>query len=301
MAKTKQKDLKKRKAIVGYLFILPFIIGFISFMAVPLLESLRMCFSNVIISTGNKGFVLENIGLRNFVRAFTEDPEFNRMLTEEITRMAINVPAVLIVSFIMSLLLNQDFKGRGLVRAVFFLPVILSSGVLIGLEFNNSMLDGMKSYIQENSNVVDITASLQEILSNSGMGTRFLNTVYDILNSVYEVVLSSGIQIIIFLSALQSIPKSMYEAAKIEGCSAWESFWKITLPMVSSIILVNVIYTIIDFFMRTDSEIMEKIRTNMIRLDYGFSSAMAWVYFLCVIVIIAVFSAITSRWVYYYE
>jgi ABC-type sugar transport system permease subunit len=223
------------------------------------------------------------------------------MLTEEITRMAINVPAVLIVSFIMSLLLNQDFKGRGLVRAVFFLPVILSSGVLIGLEFNNSMLDGMKSYIQENSNVVDITASLQEILSNSGMGTRFLNTVYDILNSVYEVVLSSGIQIIIFLSALQSIPKSMYEAAKIEGCSAWESFWKITLPMVSSIILVNVIYTIIDFFMRTDSEIMEKIRTNMIRLDYGFSSAMAWVYFLCVIVIIAVFSAITSRWVYYYE
>jgi ABC-type sugar transport system permease subunit len=93
----------------------------------------------------------------------------------------------------------------------------------------------------------------------------------------------------------------MYEAAKIEGCSAWESFWKITLPMVSSIILVNVIYTIIDFFMRTDSEIMEKIRTNMIRLDYGFSSAMAWVYFLCVIVIIAVFSAITSRWVYYYE
>ncbi|MDI9510078.1 MAG: sugar ABC transporter permease [Clostridiales bacterium] len=301
MAKTKQKDLKKRKAIVGYLFILPFIIGFISFMAVPLLESLRMCFSNVIISTGNKGFVLENIGLRNFVRAFTEDPDFNRMLTEEITRMAINVPAVLIVSFIMSLLLNQDFKGRGLVRAVFFLPVILSSGVLIGLEFNNSMLDGMKSYIQENSNVVDITASLQEILSNSGMGTRFLNTVYDILNSVYEVVLSSGIQIIIFLSALQSIPKSMYEAAKIEGCSAWESFWKITLPMVSSIILVNVIYTIIDFFMRTDSEIMEKIRTNMIRLDYGFSSAMAWVYFLCVIVIIAVFSAITSRWVYYYE
>jgi ABC-type sugar transport system permease subunit len=300
MAKTKQKDLKKRKAIVGYLFILPFIIGFISFMAVPLLESLRMCFSNV-ISTGNKGFVLENIGLRNFVRAFTEDPDFNRMLTEEITRMAINVPAVLIVSFIMSLLLNQDFKGRGLVRAVFFLPVILSSGVLIGLEFNNSMLDGMKSYIQENSNVVDITASLQEILSNSGMGTRFLNTVYDILNSVYEVVLSSGIQIIIFLSALQSIPKSMYEAAKIEGCSAWESFWKITLPMVSSIILVNVIYTIIDFFMRTDSEIMEKIRTNMIRLDYGFSSAMAWVYFLCVIVIIAVFSAITSRWVYYYE
>lgn len=301
MAKKKQKNLQKKRAIAGYLYILPFIIGFISFMAVPLLESFRMSFSNVIISTGNKGFVLENVGLRNFIRAFTEDPDFNRMLTEEISRMAVNVPAVLIVSFIMALLLNQKFKGRGLVRAVFFLPVILSSGVLVGLEFNNTMLDGMKSYIQENSNVVDITANLQEILSNSGMGSRFLETVYDILNSVYEVVLSSGIQIIIFLSGLQAIPISMYEAAKIEGCSAWESFWKITLPMVSSIILVNVIYTIIDFFMRTDSEVMEKIRTSMIKLDYGFSSAMAWVYFLAVIVIIAVFSAITSRWVYYYE
>lgn len=301
MAKKKQKNLQKKRAIVGYLYILPFIIGFISFMAVPLLESFRMSFSNVIISTGNKGFVLENVGLRNFIRAFTEDPDFNRMITEEISRMAVNVPAVLIVSFIMALLLNQKFKGRGLVRAVFFLPVILSSGVLVGLEFNNSMLDGMKSYIQENSNVVDITANLQEILSNSGMSSRFLDTVYDILNSVYEVVLSSGIQIIIFLSGLQAIPVSMYEAAKIEGCSAWESFWKITLPMVSSIILVNVIYTIIDFFMRTDSEVMEKIRISMVRLDYGFSSAMAWVYFLAVIVIIAVFSAITSRWVYYYE
>ena len=301
MAKNKQKNLQKKRAIVGYLYILPFIIGFIAFLAVPLLESFRMTFSSVIISPGNKGFILENTGLRNLIRAFTEDPEFNRLMTEELSRMVINVPAVLIVSFIMALLLNQKFKGRALVRAVFFLPVILSSGVLVGLEYNNSMLDGMKSYIQENSNVVNITASIQEILSNSGIGTRFLETVYEILNSVYEVVLSSGIQIVIFLSGLQSIPKSMYEAAKIEGCSAWESFWKITLPMVSSIIIVNVIYTIVDFFMRTDSLVMDKIRLNMITLDYGFSSAMAWVYFLAVILIIAVFSAITSRWVYYYE
>jgi ABC-type sugar transport system permease subunit len=301
MAKNKQKNLRKKRAITGYLYILPFIIGFVAFMAVPLLESFMMSFSNVVISTGNKGFVLENIGLRNFVRAFTEDADFNRLLTEEISRMVINVPAVLIVSFMMALLLNQDFKGRGLVRAVFFLPVILSSGVLVGLEFNNTMLSGMKSYIQENSNVVDITAGIQEILSNSGLGSRFLETVYDILNSVYEVVLSSGIQIIIFISGLQSIPKSMYEAAKIEGCSAWESFWKITLPMVSSIIIVNVIYTIIDFFMRTDSQVMEKIQNTVKKLDYGFSSAMAWVYFLAVIAIIGVFSLITSRWVYYYE
>lgn len=302
MAKKKQKNLQRRKAITGYLFISPFIIGFVAFMIIPLLESLRMSFSNVVVSTGNGGFSMEFVGFDNFIKAFTVDPEFLRMLTEELSRMAINVPATIIISFFMALLLNQEFKARGFVRAIFFLPVILSSGVLVGLEYNNSLLIGLKDYIQKNSNTTEITAVLEEILSNSGLGNRFLETVYAIVNDVYNVVISSGIQIIIFLSGLQTISKSMYESAKIEGCTAWESFWKITLPMVSPVILVNVIYTIIDFFMRTDSEVMTKITETMIaKMDYGFSSAMAWSYFVAVILIIAVFSLITSRWVYYYE
>lgn len=216
--------------------------------------------------------------------------------------MAVQVPTTLIVSFFMALLLNQSFKGRGLVRAIFFLPVILSSGVLVGLEYNNSLLSGMQEYISNNTQTANITTVLEEILSNSGFGKRFLTVVFDIVNNVYDVVIASGIQIIIFLSGLQTISKSMYEAATIEGCTAWESFWKITLPMVSSVILVNVIYTIVDFFMKTDSEVMTKISENMIqKMDYGFSSAMAWIYFAAVVLIIVVFSAITSRWVYYYE
>lgn len=302
MAKTKQKDLRFKKAIVGYLFISPFLIGFIAFMIVPLFESLRMSFSNVIVGAGNGGFVLEYIGLDNFVKAFTVDPDFNRWLTEEMTRMAVQVPTTLIVSFFMAMLLNQSFKGRGLVRAIFFLPVILSSGVLVGLEYNNSLLSGMQNYIEDNTQSANITAVLENILSNSGFGRDFLDIVYNTVNNVYDVVIASGIQIIIFLSGLQTISKSMYEAAIIEGCTAWESFWKITLPMVSSVILVNVIYTVIDFFMKTNSQIMTKISDTMIaKMDYGFSSAMAWIYFGAVILVIAVFSAITSRWVYYYE
>jgi ABC-type sugar transport system permease subunit len=172
----------------------------------------------------------------------------------------------------------------------------------VGLEYNNSLLSGMQEYISNNTQTSDITAVLEKILSNSGFGERFLNVVYDIVNNVYDVVIASGIQIIIFLSGLQTISKSMYEAATIEGCTAWESFWKITLPMVSSVILVNVIYTIVDFFMKTDSDVMTKISDTMVqKMDYGFSSAMAWIYFAAVILIIAIFSAITSRWVYYYE
>lgn len=302
MAKKKQKNLQSRKAVTGYLFISPFIIGFIAFMVVPLLESLRMSFSNVVIGIGNGGFVMEYVGFANYIKAFTVDPEFTRWLTEEISRMAIHVPTTIILSFFMALLLNQKFKGRGLVRAIFFLPVILSSGVLVGLEYDNSLLAGMQDYIKDNSSSTSITSVLEGILANSGFGDRFLKIVFDIVNSVYDIVITAGIQIIIFLSGLQTIPKSMYEAATIEGCTAWESFWKITLPMVSSVILVNIIYTIIDFFMRTDSDIMSKISETMIaKMDYGFSSAMAWVYFIAVIIIIGIFSAITSRWVYYYE
>ncbi|WFR60072.1 sugar ABC transporter permease [Anaerocolumna sp. AGMB13025] len=302
MVKKKHKDLQTRKAFSGYLFILPFIIGFIAFMVIPLFESLQMVFSNVVVGIGNGGFLLEYTGLSNLKKAFLVDPEFTRLLTTELTKMAVQVPTTLIVSFFMALLLNQSFKGRGLVRAIFFLPVILSSGVLVGLEYNNSLLSGMQEYISNNTQTANITTVLEEILSNSGFGKRFLTVVFDIVNNVYDVVIASGIQIIIFLSGLQTISKSMYEAATIEGCTAWESFWKITLPMVSSVILVNVIYTIVDFFMKTDSEVMTKISENMIqKMDYGFSSAMAWIYFAAVVLIIVVFSAISSRWVYYYE
>lgn len=302
MAKIKQKNLQRKKAIVGYLFILPFIIGFIAFMIMPLLESFRMSFSEVIVGAGKGGFEMKYIGLKNYKDAFLVDSEFVRFLTEELSRMVIQVPTTIIVSFFMALLLNQSFKGRGLVRAVFFLPVILSSGVMVGLEYNNSLLSGLQDYIQKNTQTTNITAVLEEILSNSGLGHQFLAIVYDIVNRVYDVVIASGIQIIIFLSGLQTISKSMYEAAKIEGCTTWESFWKITLPMVSSVILVNVIYTIVDFFMRTDSQVMSKITTTMTaKMDYGFSSAMAWTYFAAVILIIAGFSLLTSRWVYYYE
>ena len=242
------------------------------------------------------------IGINNFKKAFTVDPEFNRFLTESMSSMLYKVPATLVFSFFVALLLNQEFKGRGFVRAIFFLPVILSSGVIVGLEYNNTLLQGMEDVVKESGSNSSITATLQTILDTGGMGSKFFGYVFDILDSVYDIAIAAGIQIIIFLSGLQTISTSMYEAAKIEGCTAWESFWKITFPMVSSLILVNIVYSIIDFLIRTDNEVMEKINKTMsMQMDYGFSSAMAWSYFLCVMGIIAVVSLILSKKVYYYE
>lgn len=301
MLHKKHMSLQTKKAIAGYLFILPFILGFLLFMVKPMIESLQMSFSNVKVGTGQGGFLMEFVGIANYKKAFMVDPEFIRMLTAELSGMLVDVPAILIFSFFVALILNQQFKGRGLVRAIFFLPVILSSGVIVGLEYNNTLLQGMEEVIKQSTNS-DITLVLEEIFLSGGMGDKLLSTVFDIMNHIYDIAIASGIQIVIFISGLQTVSSSMYEAAKIEGCTAWECFWKITLPMVSPLILVNLIYTIIDFFIKTDNEVMEKISETMIvKMDYGFSSAMAWIYFSAVLLIIAIFAGIISRWVYYYE
>ena len=271
-------------------------------MVVPLISSLRMTFNDVTPVAG-EGVKMTWVGIKNYKDAFTVDPEFVPYLLSELLRMVVNTPATLIFSFFIALLLNQNFKGRGFVRAIFFLPVILSSGVIVGIEYNNELLNDMKDMISETSNDASVTGVLESILvtSDSSPMSKMFQYVFDIINKVYDIAIASGIQIIMFLSALQTISPSMFEAAKIEGCTAWESFWKITFPMVSSMILVNVVYTVIDFFLKTDNQVMTKISEEVGKLSYGFSSAMAWIYFLCVILILGIVSLIISKRVYYYE
>jgi ABC-type sugar transport system permease subunit len=295
--------LEGKNALAGYLFILPFIIGLLAFMFLPLLESLRMVFSDVYIDLFKNGFTMVFSGVDNIKRVLMIDQEFNRLLVEEIGRMLLIVPAVIIFSLFVAIILNQEFKARGFVRAVFFLPVILSSGVMIGLETNNALLNSMAEIIKEgNLMKSSITGVLEDILVSEGAASDFMGYIFNIVNKIYDIAMASGIQIIIFLSALQTIPPSMFEAAKIEGATSWECFWKITFPMVSSLILVNVVYSVVDYFIRTDNRVMEKIRVTMMqRMEYGFSTAMAWIYFLAVIAIIGIAMSLISRKVYYYE
>ena len=297
----KLTGLQKRKAIAGYLFILPFIVGFLVFMIQPLAQSLYMSFCDVLVGAGS--FSPQFRGLFNYVRAFTVDPEFTRLLSEEISRMFINSLAIMVFSFFVALILNQKFRGRALVRAVFFLPVILSSGVIIGVETDNALMASIEAAVGETAaSGVSVTGAIEEILKTAGIGTRAFETVFEIVDSIYDVAIASGIQIIIFLSGLQTISTSMYEAADIEGCTKWESLWKITLPMVSSLFLVNWIYTIVDFCMRSDNEVIEKISEEItVQINYGFASAMSWVYFGVVIAIIGITSLIISKGVYYYD
>ncbi|MCL2720493.1 MAG: sugar ABC transporter permease [Treponema sp.] len=295
--------LEGRNAVVGYLFLLPFIIGFLSFMFLPIVESLQMVFSDVRIDNENYGFTMQFTGIENLHRVVAVDHEFNRFLVEEMLRMALIVPAIIIFSLFVALILNQEFKARGFVRAIFFLPVILSSGVMIGLETNNSLLNSMAEIIKEgNLMKSSVTKVLEDILVAEGAASDFMKYIFMIINQIYNIAMASGIQIIIFLSALQTIPPSMFEAAKIEGATSWECFWKITFPMVSSLILVNIVYSVVDYFIRTDNRVMDKIDTAIRKMmNFSFGTAMAWVYFVSVIAIIGIVMAIISRRVYYYE
>ena len=302
--KKRKIGLMGRRALYGYLFIMPFIIGFIFLMVRPLFGSLRMALSQVTIST--QGFSLEANQFGNFKRAFLVDPDFNKMLLTGIGNMIYRSIATIVFSFFVALLLNQNFKGRTLARSIFFLAVILSSGVLLGLENNNALMAQLKNAIEETGNVNTVTEVLERILVSdatgfSGISGKTFEKVFEIIDSIYDVAMASGIQIIIFLSGLQNISPSMYEAAQMEGCTAWESMCKITIPMVSPLLPVCWVYTIVDFFMKTDNQIMTKINQTMYTLEYGFSSAMAWSYFVVCMALIGISSAIISKVVYKYD
>ncbi len=311
------KTMAARRARIGTLFVLPFIIGFIFFMVRPMIFSFQMSLNDVKI-LGGGGYEMTpmmqsvdflwfhfRLPVGNYHYALFTDANFNQYLVEEISRMGVNVIATLVMSFVIAVILNQKFKGRILCRIIFFLPVILSSGVLPGIESSNefyNMMTDISNNVQ-NSSGINISATLQDLLSVSGVASGVFDVIFQMIDAIYDIVMASGIQIIVFLSGLQSISPSLYEAANVEGCSAWESFWKITFPMVSPLLLVNCIYTIIDFFMKNDNRVIERINTVMygVRLDLGVASAMSWIYFGVALLFILISTFIITRTVKSYE
>ena len=298
--KRKMTAIAVRNAKNGYMFLLPFLLGFILFLVVPLFTSLRMSFSEVGFSLD--GFTMTSVGLANYTRAFTVDPEFNRFFVAELTKIGTRVPFIIVMSFFTALILQNKFKFRGLARAIFFLPVILTSGVIVGIETNNSLMNNLRGIMQESSNVGYITDVLEDLLLGGIARYSAVQFVLSAVNGIYDILMSCGIQILIFLAGLQAVPASLYEAAKIDGATGWECFWKVTLPMVSSLIVVATVYSIIDTCVRTDSELFTRIRQQMVvSMNYGYASAMAWIYFVSIMVIIVVVVGILSKVVFYDE
>lgn len=290
-------SIKKRKARTGRLFILPFTIGVIFFFIQPIALSFYYSFTN--ITTSKEGFVFHWSGLENFKDLFTKDVDFLPTLVANVRSMLTDVPVIILFSMFIAVILNQKFKGRTFTRAVFFLPVIVSSGIIISIlyqdVFNQSIQAGsaQASYIFNSS-------GLNELMITLNLPQFVIDSVTRAISGIFDMLWRTGVQILIFLSAMQNIPTQLYEASKVEGATSWENFWKITFPMVSPLILVNVIYTIIDTFTNYLNPVMNLIyREGIVNLRYSYGSAMSWVYLAVVITFISVVYFLVSRIVFY--
>lgn len=283
---------------MGFFYVLPWLLGFIFFFLVPLLSSLRYSLSSV--QANSDGLIIHFSGLKNYIEALTVNTEFNRTLADAILNMVINVPLIVIFSLFLAVLLNQKFIGRSLARSIFFLPVILASGVILSLE-STSLIQAVN---EQNAGAGAIrglgTFELEGLMLDAGLSEWVVNYLTSAVSRIYSIVSQSGVQILIFLAGIQTISPQLYEASKMEGATGYEAFWKITFPMVSPLILVNTIYTIIDSF--SNNTMTDLIReTGFTQFNFGLSSAMAWLYFAAVALILAVSSYLISRKVFYYD
>jgi len=299
-------SLANRKSIVGTLFILPFVIGFIAFIAYGIVMTIRMSFSDVILAGATSGVELVWNNFENYIYAFTVHPTFPEILGTSILNILIDVPLIIFFSLFMALLINQKFRGRTVVRAIFFLPVILGAPAIANaLASARAMMVGgvspaspeVMTSLTANINV-DVNYILY-LLGDIAIPTNILGYIIGAVNRINSIIISSGVQIVIFLAALQSIPPSVYEAAKIEGATPYETFWLITFPMVSPLILTNVVYTIIDSF-TTSTAVTLSYSTIFTDYNYGLGSVFSLVSSLAVCLVLVIISWLLSKRTFYY-
>jgi len=292
--------LTKKKELAGLAFISPFIVGFLMFFLSPLIRSLIFSFSA--LSLGPDGFFLENVGFRHFHDAYLVDPQFRQILSASIGDMLSNIPILIIFSFFAASLLNQSFRGRFLARAIFFLPVILTAGIIRRIEMNDVIMQMMQNPAENAMNLGLLNFDVESILVQSKLPPEFVNYILLAIDRIYQVINDSGVQILIFLAGLQSIPPALFEAAKVEGATAWECFWKVTFPMVSPLVLVNLIYSIIDSFTKADNEMMIFIHNKAFaNAQFGYSTALSWIYMLHIVLYLLIIGALFRKKVFYYE
>ena len=295
-------SLDKRKARGGWIFVLPFVIGFLLIYLPMIADSIYYTFSTPNF-VGNQT-VYEWAGFKNYSEALVST-DFTETLIKGLQNMFFDIPMILMFSLFMAVLLNQKMAGRAVFRAIFFVPVILSTGIMATIEAGNLAGENMEGTEgiddgsgQSTATEIVSAMDIEMLFGQMAIGGELVEYVTTAINNIYDIVNRSGVQMLIFLSGLQSISPAIYESVQIDGATAWETFWKITFPMISPMILVNAVYTVIDSFTAESNVIMSYISSYYNTSDVV-SSAMSWMYFLVVLVIIAIVAGAFSMFVFY--
>lgn len=307
--KRKKISLEARKARNGWLFVLPFVIGFIAIYCPIIFDSIKYSISSI-NQKPSGGIDLQFVGIKNYRDALFGDygVDFIQALGDGLLKLLMDIPTIIVFSLFIAVLLNQKMIGRAAFRAIFFMPVILSTGLMASIEamsFNEfeDPTGGIDTgATQSGTTQIVNSMDIELLFSNMVIGGELAETVAQAVNNIYDIVNRSGVQMLIFLAGLQSISPAIYESCDVEGATAWETFWKITFPMISPMILVNLVYTIIDSFTDNTNPVMTIISTVYAeggRSGQVVSSAMAWIYFIIVMLIIAAFAGIASAFTFY--
>ncbi len=313
----------QQKVAVSWLFLLPCLIGFIIFFVYPLIMSFIYSFSTLDLSALAKGESYIHFGqaftesaiknndysnpitgwygfFYNYIYALTINADYPVQLWTTFYTTVLDTAVITIFSLLIAVMLNGKFRGRTIVRAIFFLPVILNSEAVSQATEAASALSNVLN--QDNSaltNLFDMKVFLQGVFGNKAWANTLIGFLSGITTEIYNTISYSGIQILIFLAAIQSVPAHLYEAAKMEGATKYEMFWKITLPMVSPMIVTVVVYTIVDSFLR--SKINNVIDLQYKNSQYGYHAAMSWIYLLVSGLLLLIVVGILSKVVFYYD
>lgn len=279
--KTKSSKLIRRQQRAGYFFVLPWVIGFLIFFLQPLLESFWYALNNVVM--GNKGLETSFVGMDNYKFLLVQDSSFLSNLLEVTKNMLLQVAICTVLSLFVAVILVQKFRGRTVYRAIFFLPIILTSGVIYSMvssAVGSTALNGIGNAYMPGA------ASLALLLLNGGVSMPVLTTMLAVVDAIYAMAANCGVPILLFISGLQKIPNNFYEAARIEGATGWDIFWKITIPKVSPIIFLNIVYIIVDSCTSYGTKEGGNVMIAAIQrigfgktMQFGTSAAMAWLYF----------------------
>lgn len=288
--------MQKRRERWGWLFILPWFIGAVYFFLVPMVQSAMYAFNKVTL-TGD-GVRYQFVGIDNFIYTFTQDANFLPNLTDAVLKVLYQVPVILVFSLLIAMVLRGKYVGHTFFRAVFFFPVIIASGVVITILREQVMMTGAATTAQQQAYMFSLP-DFDRVIETLGMPAFVGELAASVVNGFFDITWKSGVQIILLLAAVNHISPSSYEAADIEGATAWEKLWKITFPMISPTILVVLIYSIIDSFTDYGNKVMRMISDYFDKGSYEYSTTIGLIYFLTVLVLVGIVNILVGRRIHY--
>ena len=290
-------SMRTKDSAAGILFIAPWLIGTVFFFALPFLQVFFYAFNDVKFNIGE--ITYEFVGWKSFIDVFRNDTSFIRSFFEQIGSILLTSVFILFFSIFVALILKSRFHGRTLVRAIFFLPVIIATGpildIIYGSDISSFLMSGQRASAMFNA------SSIQDLLLKMGLPYGITQTFISVLNGIFNLSWKSGIQILLFLAGLQNIPVHLYEAAQMESASKWEMFWRITFPMITPVLLLNSVYTVIDGFTDYRNNIVRNIVAYTQNLKLSYAAALGTVYFLIIFIIILLIYWIINRRTFYME